>query len=676
MHNEMNSLRRTTAARDWAGMVEAIVRRAPASASQPSDLRAQVRLLALLGSAAPLNVLLDGLATYVESWHEGLHCTVLLADPAGRLLLPGAAPSLPATYALAIGPVPIEEGHGCCGSAAARREMVIVEDIEQSSLWARYAPIALSHGLRACWSAPILDDARTLLGTLALYYRERRVPSAGQAELIQFASSLAAFVMQRHRDAERLRTSEARLEAAVWGADLGLWEASPAGDARWLNNWCERFDIDPCIGHNTAEPWNSRIHPDDIDAYLDTGRPPWYEVADQYVNEYRIRDRNGDWRWIHERGKVTVRDRDGAPLLFAGVCIDIDDKKRTEAALRSAEDRYELAIDAARLPVWEYDVASNTVTGNVYWHRTLEYEVSAAEARQRTETWLSDIHPDDRPAQERFIIGEAAGSTDFYQSEFRVRTATGEYKWLLDRGRVVERAADGSPLKAVGISLDIDARKRMESALRASLREKEVLLQEVHHRVKNNLQVISSLINMQLRRLKDASTRDTLSQCRHRVQAIALIHEQLYRSKSLASVPLPDYISSLARDIVQAAGVPATNVALGIAIADIALPVDQAIPCGLVLNELMTNALKHAFPDGRQGSLRINVERLDDSHLRLTVADDGVGLPAAFDIGSCQSMGLYLVNNLAAQLNARLEVDGHGGTSFQLTFPIAPRTAA
>jgi PAS domain S-box-containing protein len=326
--------------------------------------------------------------------------------------------------------------------------------------------------------------------------------------------------------------------------------------------------------------------------------------------------------------------------------------------------------------VWEYDVASNTVTGNVYWHRTLGHELSAAEARQRTETWLSDIHPDDRPAQERFIIGEAAGSTDFYQSEFRVRTATGEYKWLLDRGRVVERAADGAPLKAVGISLDIDARKRMESALRASLREKEVLLQEVHHRVKNNLQVISSLINMQLRRLKDASTRETLSQCRHRVQAIALIHEQLYRSKSLASVPLPDYISSLARDIVQAAGVPATNVALGVAIADIALPVDQAIPCGLVLNELMTNALKHAFPDGRQGSLRINVERLGDSHLRLTVADDGVGLPAAFDIGSCQSMGLYLVNTLAAQLNARLEADSRGGTSFQLTFPIAPRTAA
>ena len=668
--NEATRTRRTTATSDWATAVDAIVRRTPASASQPNDLRAQVRLLALLSSAAPLNVLLDGLATYVETWEEGLHCTVLLVDPTGRLLLPGAAPSLPAAYAHAIGPVPIDDGHGSCGTAAARREMVVVEDIEQSRLWTQYAPIALSHGLRACWSVPILDDARALLGTLALYYRERRAPSVQETELIQFASSLAAFVMQRHRDAERLRTNEARLEAVAWGTDIGLWESTANDNVRWLNRWCERFNIDPCIGSDGLERWVERIHPDSIDAYLGVGQPNWYETADCYTVEYQIRDRHGGWRWIHERGKVTARDSDGTPLLFAGVCIDIDIQKQTQFALRRAEDRYELAINAARLPMWEYDAASDTVTGNLYWHQTLGYELAAEDGRQRTETWLSDIHPDDLPAQQHFIIGEGTDSTDFYESEFRIRVATGEYKWLLDRGRVTERAADGTPRKAVGISLDIDARKRMESDLRGSLREKEVLLQEVHHRVKNNLQIISSLINIQLRRLKDSSTRETLEQCQHRVQAIALIHEKLYQSKNLASVPLVEYVHSLASEVFQAANVPAATVSLEIAIADIALPIDTAIPCGLIINELVTNALKHAFPNSRRGSIRISVERLSASSLRLAVADNGVGLPADFDIRHCQSMGLQLVNMLAAQLTAQLEVDVHGGASFQLTFPL------
>src|SRR5205823_12625859 len=135
-------------------------------------LRAQVRLLALLSSAAPLNVLLGALASYVETWTEGLHCTVLLVDPTGRLLRPGAAPSLPDAYTRAIDPVPIGIGEGSCGTAAARREMVVVEDVERSDLWTKYAPIALSYGLRACWSVPIVDDAGALLGTLALRSEE------------------------------------------------------------------------------------------------------------------------------------------------------------------------------------------------------------------------------------------------------------------------------------------------------------------------------------------------------------------------------------------------------------------------------------------------------------------------------------------------------------------------
>lgn len=136
--------------------------------------------------------------------------------------------------------------------------------------------------------------------------------------------------------------------------------------------------------------------------------------------------------------------------------------------MRRAEDRYELAIDAARLPVWEYHVARDTVIGNVYWHQVRGHDVTEAEALRRLETWLSNIHPDDAGRHSHIFCGDAADATGFYQSEFRIRAATGEYKWLLHRGRVVERAPDGAPRKVMGISLDIDARKRMETALRES----------------------------------------------------------------------------------------------------------------------------------------------------------------------------------------------------------------
>jgi PAS domain S-box-containing protein len=439
---------------------------APASGDDPRN--AMFRLLALLGSAAPLNELLDGLARDVETWSKGVQCTFLVVDSTRRVLQPGAAPSLPPSYIDAIGQVAIAVGQGSCGTAAALREMVFVEDVERSDLWANHAHIALSYGLRACWSAPIVDDAGTVLGTLALYFRERRAPTEADIEFIQGASSLAAFVIQRHRDSARLRASEARLAAAVWGTDIGLWESSGDGDYVWFDDWNERFDIEPCVGPHQDRYWRDRIHPEDVHAYVTASDAAVNGFTDHYVAEYRILTRSGGWRWLHERGKVSARDVNGKAQRFVGVCMCVDEQKKLEAALRAAENSYELAVSAARLPVWHYDVRSDTVTGNTYWHRTVGHELTDAEVPHRVETWLSDIHPEDAERNSKLLTPDATDETGFYQSEFRIRMPSGEYKWLLDRGRVVERSADGAPTKAVGISLDIDAQKRMEFDLRES----------------------------------------------------------------------------------------------------------------------------------------------------------------------------------------------------------------
>lgn len=201
-----------------------------------------------------------------------------------------------------------------------------------------------------------------------------------------------------------------------------------------------------------------------------------------------------------------------------------------------------------------------------------------------------------------------------------------------------------------------------------SLREKEVLLQEVHHRVKNNLQVISSLINMQLRKLRDPASRDALDECRNRIYAIALIHQTLYQARDYARVPFSEYAKRLADNILSA-GPSQGSVQLHMDAESIALVVGKAIPCGLILNELITNALKHAFPDERRGTIRLHLRRADGD-LEIEVADDGIGMSSSYDPATSGSLGLQLVWTLVEQLHGKLEIIRKSGTAFRMRFPV------
>jgi two-component sensor histidine kinase len=176
------------------------------------------------------------------------------------------------------------------------------------------------------------------------------------------------------------------------------------------------------------------------------------------------------------------------------------------------------------------------------------------------------------------------------------------------------------------------------------------------------------LINMQKRQMRDADGRRGLDECKARVEAIALIHEKLYQAKNYASIPFSEYARSLADNIFDATGISPSNVVLKVDIESIALAVDRAIPCGLILNELISNALKHAFPDERQGAVHVELRR-QDADLLLAVGDDGVGMPTGFDLEKSESLGLQLVTTLVEQLQARLEIVQHGGTTFRITFP-------
>jgi two-component sensor histidine kinase len=228
-----------------------------------------------------------------------------------------------------------------------------------------------------------------------------------------------------------------------------------------------------------------------------------------------------------------------------------------------------------------------------------------------------------------------------------------------------------APAPSWMLKAELEGRVRSRTAeLLAALRERDVLLQEVQHRVKNNFQVITSLLNLQLRSLGEGAGRDALVECQTRVQAIALIHEQLHQSNDSRRVPFSEYARKLAGNVFTATAVSPRRVSLELALEDVALAADQAIPCGLILNELITNALRHAFPGGRTGTIRVELGQAEDG-LRLAVSDDGVGLPASFDVQG-PSLGLQLIGMLTRQLGAQFDVETAGGTSFRLTVPEKP----
>ena len=222
--------------------------------------------------------------------------------------------------------------------------------------------------------------------------------------------------------------------------------------------------------------------------------------------------------------------------------------------------------------------------------------------------------------------------------------------------------------KMVVSFLDITERKESEDLIKASLQEKEVLLKEVHHRVKNNLQIVSSLLSLQSAKIVDKRDLDLFRESQSRVKSIALIHEKLYRSDDLSQIDLKEYVDGIVANLQATYGVNSDRIKITIDIQDVHINLDKGIPCGLVINEMVTNCFKHAFPADRKGEVSISM-RLEDGNYMLMVNDNGVGLPENFDALKLTSLGIQLVSTLTAQLKGAMTIAVKDGTTFRISFP-------
>lgn len=472
-------------------------------------------------------------------------------------------------------------------------------------------------------------------------------------------------VSERVRNEEARRQSEKRFRNALEHAPIGMAIVSLEG--RWIevnNAACEM------LGYSREEltslTFQEITYPEDLEADLEqAGRLLRGEIR-SYQMEKRYVRKDGSIIPALLTGTV-VRDDAGNPEQFIAQIIDISERKRAEEEMKKLTKRLALATRAGGIGVWELDLRNDVVS----WDERMEklYGRVPEEGMGGYEVWHRCLHPGDVKRVEEEVTAAIEGTGDF-ASEFRIVRPDGETR-IVYSAAIVSRNKAGKGIRMTGINIDVTENRRREEAINIALKEKEMLLKELYHRVKNNLQMIISMFNLQVRALPEGMARIALTEAAGRVRAMALVHEKLYQSGNLSSIALDTYARDLCAQLAQVGLSAQRKVEIRVDVEHLETGIETAIPLGVILNELISNCYKHAFPDGRDGIVTVRIRSdTDDKRIRLSVADDGVGFPRGFDAASSGNLGLKLVAALTRQLHGELEAESRGGACVNIVFPM------
>jgi PAS domain S-box-containing protein len=326
---------------------------------------------------------------------------------------------------------------------------------------------------------------------------------------------------------------------------------------------------------------------------------------------------------------------------------------------RSEDERLVAALKASRAGTWRWDVPDDRVD----WDEALSavYGLPHEQAPRTSGEFLQLIHPDDRERAGR-LIGALLESGNEIEYEFRAVVGD-RIVWIYDRSTLV-RDAEGRPAYMTGACLDVTARKQIEEERNLANEKYRLLLRELHHRVTNHLQMITTMLRMQTARLTDRTARDDFETAIQRIHTLAELHGRLYRDEGFDGIEMAGYLGDIC-DGLRGAVLP-PRIELQCSATPVKLTIDQAVPLGLIVSELVTNAAKYAFPDDRPG--RIGIRLQDDGNAAiLSVADDGVGLPSTAETLQT-GLGLGMVRGLAQQIRGSLAVENDGGARLMLRF--------
>lgn len=371
-------------------------------------------------------------------------------------------------------------------------------------------------------------------------------------------------------------------------------------------------------------------------------------------------------------GHLRQRQAQAQEELERQVAVRTAELAAANRALMESEERLRLVFEATSDGVWDWNPGRGSAFFSDRWYAMLGY--LPGEFPATCDEWRRRVHPDDIAGAEAALHAHYAGETSEYSAEFRMLGKSGKWRWIHARGKVIEQCPDGQPARVLGTHASIDERKRAEAEIAAALLEKEVLLKEISHRVKNNLQVVSSLLTMRANVSESPELQAVLNESADRVRSIALVHEQLYQSKNLSRIEIARYIEQLVAHLANTYDPVPARVPIRAECDNLSFGVETAVPLGLIVTELISNAYKHAFPSQATGEIWVRLARLPSGEVQLSVRDTGKGLPAKGNGDRPGSLGLRLVNRLTDQLEGRLEVTSPDGACFVITFNPAGQT--
>lgn len=339
---------------------------------------------------------------------------------------------------------------------------------------------------------------------------------------------------------------------------------------------------------------------------------------------------------------------------------DISERKRTEDALRESEEKFRVLAETSPAAIALYQ-GEEVIYINPTAARLIGY---TTDELSRFSFW-GCVHDDFKETVRERGLARMRGEPVPSQYECKFVSKSGKELWAIVSVGCIEYK--GKPAGIVTL-IDTTEAKLAEEKMRSSLAEKEILLKEVHHRVKNNLQIVCSLLDLQSDYIEDEHSRNFFLDSQNRIRSMALIHQKLYQSESLAFIDMREYIEDLANYLFSCGVKEPGLVHLKVDVGEVSLGMDEAIPCGLIINELISNSLKHAFPDDREGEITVMCSIGEDGWITLLVSDNGVGLPPDLDFRKTDTLGLQLVAMLVKQLRGRIESSGDNGTLWKIAF--------
>ncbi|HEY9246275.1 MAG TPA: PAS domain S-box protein [Candidatus Methanoperedens sp.] len=553
------------------------------------------------------------------------------------------------------------DGHICYDIIKhGRNEITIIRNLQETD-YARTDPNVTAYKLKTYIGFPV-KFMDTNVGSLCAVFQDDFIPAEIDNKFMGIIASAIGIEEKRKYVDEELKRSEELFRTSIENMldAFGVYSSIRDASGRIIDFRVEYVNSAACRSNMLTKEEQvgktmRKILPPHQEFELFEEYCRVVETGKSFIKELLLYE-DGKEKRLRKGFDVRVaKHGDG----FVASWHDITDRKKVEETLRDSEERYrrfvEISPDGIMIHNTNELTYSNKAGANI---------LGAENPGQVIGMKLFEfIHPDYHEIVKKRIENEKEGKI----------APLLESKWIKLDGTPVDVEVAAIPIFYKGrveihsIVRDITERKLVEQKIKNSLKEKEILLKEVHHRVKNNLQVISSLLFLQSKKVEDKHSLEVFNEGQNRIRSMVLVHEQLYQSGDMANINFDKYIRDIAQSLALSYG--SKPVTINVHAEGMYLGIDQAIPCGLIINELISNALKHAFPQGRKGQLDIDF-KIDDSHyLILTAKDNGIGFPMNLDFQNTSSLGLQIINKLVKQLKGTIELESNNGTIFRIAFP-------